>query len=192
MVRFSVTFGKVVSMSKIGRKPISLTSAKVQIKGKLVSITGPKATFEHELPEGIVASLEDKNLQIQVEHDSRRSRMLWGLHRALIANKVKGAETGFEKKLTIVGLGFKAQLAGKKLNLTLGYTHKIDYEMPNDVTVEIDKTGQHLMFRSTDKFSLGNVCDAVRSFRPPEPYKGTGIVREGEVVIRKAGKTKAK
>ncbi len=178
-------------MSKIGRKPISLTSAKVDVQGNLVTITGPKATFAHELPEGIVASLKDKNLHVEVKHDSRRSRMLWGLHRALLANQVKGAEIGFEKKLTIVGLGFKAQLAGKKLTLTLGYTHKIDYEMPKDVTVEIDKTGQQLMFRSTDKFSLGNVCDAIRSFRPPEPYKGTGIIREGEVVIRKAGKTKA-
>ncbi|MBM3892960.1 50S ribosomal protein L6 [Candidatus Dependentiae bacterium] len=82
-------------------------------------------------------------------------------------------------------------LNGKKLVLTLGYTHKVDYDMPDDVTVEIDKSGQNLVFRSADKFSLGNVCDAVRSFRPPEPYKGTGIMKEGEKIFRKAGKTKS-
>jgi large subunit ribosomal protein L6 len=117
--------------------------------------------------------------------------MVWGLHRALLANMIKGAETGFEQKMTIVGLGFKALLSGKKVTLTLGYTHKIDYELPEKVTLEVDKTGQMLTFRSSDKFILGNVCDAIRSFRPPEPYKGTGIIRAGEVVIRKAGKTKA-
>ncbi len=179
-------------MSKIGKRPIPLTSAKVQVENNLVTITGPKATFKHELPLGIGALLEDKLLCISAaDSTSRRLRTLWGLHRALLANKVKGAEIGFEKRLIIVGLGFKAQLAGKKVTLTLGYTHKIDYELPNEVTIEIDKTGQMLTVRSVDKFVLGNVCDAIRAFRPPEPYKGTGIIREGEVVRRKAGKTKS-
>jgi len=113
------------------------------------------------------------------------------MNRALLANKIKGVETGFEQKITIVGLGFKAQMAGQKLTLTLGYTHKIDYTVPKEVSIEIDKTGQLLTVRSSDKFMLGNVCDAIRSFRPPEPYKGTGVIREGEVIVRKAGKTKA-
>ncbi len=178
-------------MSKIGKRAIPLTSAKVQIEGNNVTVTGAKASFKHELPDGFSATVEGKNLQITAAQKNRRARMLWGLHRALLANKVKGAETGFEKKLTIVGLGFKAQLAGRKVTLTLGYTHKIDYELPAEVTLEIDKTGQNLIFRSSDKFQLGNVCDAIRSFRPPEPYKGTGIIREGDVIIRKAGKTKA-
>jgi large subunit ribosomal protein L6 len=178
-------------MSKIGRKPITFTTAKIQVQGNVVTIAGQKVNFKHELPAGIVATLQDKTVRLSAEENTRQSRILWGLHRALIANKIKGAETGFEQKLTIVGLGFKAQAAGKKLTFTLGYTHKIDYELPNEVTVEIDKTGQLLMVRSADKFILGNVCDAIRSFRPPEPYKGTGIIRDGEVVLRKAGKTKA-
>jgi large subunit ribosomal protein L6 len=179
-------------MSKIGRKPIPVTSAKVQIEGNLVTISGTKGTFKHELPFGVTLKHEGKELLVGVEHDTRRNRMVWGLHRALLANKIKGVETGFEQKLIIVGLGFKAQLAGRKITLTLGYTHKIDYELPDEVTLEIDKSGQQLMFRSADKFILGNVCDAIRSFRPPEPYKGTGIMRAGETIIRKAGKTKAK
>lgn len=178
-------------MSKIGKKPISLTSAKVQVQGHSVTIAGPKITLVHELPEGLSASVEGKDFFVRANNNSRKDRMVWGLHRALLANKVKGAESGFEQKVTIVGLGFKAQLAGKKVTLTLGYTHKIDYELPDEVTLEIDKSGQTLMFRSSDKFMLGNVCDAIRSFRPPEPYKGTGIIRAGEVIIRKAGKTKA-
>lgn len=178
-------------MSKIGRRPIPITSAKITIDGSLMTIAGAKISFKHELPVGVKANLEGKELLVSVEHVTRRSKMLWGLHRALIANKVKGVETGFEQKIIIVGLGFKAALSGKKLVLTLGYTHKIDYEMPDDVTVDIDKTGQNLVFRSADKFSLGNVCDAVRSFRPPEPYKGTGVMKEGEKIFRKAGKTKS-
>ncbi|NDD53530.1 50S ribosomal protein L6, partial [bacterium] len=163
----------------------------ITIDGNLLTIAGSKTTFQHELPEGILVQQQDKELLVTVERDTRRHRMLWGLHRALLANKVKGVETGFEQKLIIVGLGFKGQLVGQKLVLTLGYTHKIEYAMPDNVTVEIDKSGQQMMFRSADKFALGNVCDAVRAFRPPEPYKGTGIMREGEKIFRKAGKTKS-
>jgi large subunit ribosomal protein L6 len=178
-------------MSKIGKKAITITSAKVQIQGNLITISGPKGSFKHELPQGLSASLDGKNFFVTSEKKDRKDRVVWGTHRALLANKIKGVETGFEQKITIVGLGFKAQIAGQKLTLTLGYTHKIDYTMPKEVSIEIDKTGQLLTLRSNDKFMLGNVCDAIRSFRPPEPYKGTGVIREGEVIVRKAGKTKA-
>lgn len=178
-------------MSKIGKKAIALTSAKIQVQNNRLTISGPKGSFTHELPKGLTATLEDKNLYIKSERNDRQSRTVWGLHRALLANKVKGVETGFEQKMTIVGLGFKAQQAGSKLTFTLGYTHKIDLVLPKEVTIEIDKTGQLLTLHSIDKFMLGNVCDAIRSFRPPEPYKGTGIVKEGTVIFRKAGKTKA-
>jgi large subunit ribosomal protein L6 len=178
-------------MSKIGKKPIPFTSAKILVEGKKLKISGSKASFDHELPQNLNVVIDENFLIVSALENTRETRTLWGLHRALLANKIKGAETGFEQKLTIVGLGFKAALAGKKVTLTLGYTHKIDYELPNDVALEIDKTGQMLTFKSANKFSLGNVCDAIRSFRPPEPYKGTGIIREGEVIVRKAGKTKA-
>lgn len=178
-------------MSKIGRKPIAFSAAKIEITGNDIAINGPKAQFVHTLPEGLMAEIDEKNLKISMNNPSRNTKMLWGLHRALLANKVKGAETGFEQKMTIVGLGFKAILTGSKVVFSLGYTHKIEYELPKEVTLEVDKSGQVLMFRSSDRFILGNVCDAVRSFRPPEPYKGTGIIRDGEVILRKAGKTKS-
>ncbi len=178
-------------MSKIGRMPIALTSAKVTINGSKVTVDGGKVKFEHDLPETIKASMADGFLKLTIAEDTRENRMMWGLHRALLANKVQGVEKGFEKKLTIVGLGYKAVQAGKKLTFSLGYTHKIDYELPASVSVEIDKTGQILVLKSPDKFELGNAADAIRSFRPPEPYKGTGVIREGEYVRRKAGKTKS-
>lgn len=181
---------KVTNMSKIGRKPIPFKTAKVEVTGNTIKISGGKTNFVHELPVGLTAKVLDKTLCVDSKEKDRQARVLWGLHRALLANKIKGVETGFEQKITIVGLGFKAQLAGKKMTLTLGYTHKIDYELPAEVTVEVDKTGQNLVVRSADKLLLGKVCNAVRSFRPPEPYKGTGIMKEGEVIIRKAGKTK--
>lgn len=178
-------------MSKIGRKPIPVSKANIAVSGSQVTIKGPLAQFVHELPERLELVLVDGFARVNLigEHD-KPGKMIWGLHRALLANKIKGAETGFEKKLTIVGLGYKAILAGTKMTFSLGYTHKIDYELPEGVKVEIDRTGQQLLFKCADKFILGNVCDAVRSFRPPEPYKGTGIIREGEVILRKAGKTK--
>jgi large subunit ribosomal protein L6 len=178
-------------MSKIGRKPIPLKTAKIEIHNNTVKISGGKVDFVHELPVELTAKVLDKALCLESEKKTRAAGVLWGLHRALLANKVKGVEVGFEQKIIIVGLGYKAQLTGKKMLLTLGYTHKIDYELPSEVTVDIDKTGQVLLFKSPDKFLLGKVCDTVRSFRPPEPYKGTGIMKEHEKIIRKAGKTKA-
>jgi large subunit ribosomal protein L6 len=178
-------------MSKIGRKAIPFSSAKIEIQGNTVLVNGPKAKFTHELPHVIGVSVEDGALQLSVKKDTRENRMLWGMHRALLANKVKGAETGFEKKIKIVGLGYKAQLAGKKLTFSLGYSHKIDYELPEGVDVKLDKTGQNLVFSSSNKLLLGDVCSHIRKLRPPEPYKGTGIIVGDEVIIRKAGKTKA-
>lgn len=178
-------------MSKIGRRPIALTSAKVEVKGNHIKVSGPKGNLAHDLPECLGVELKNNSLVVSIKEDEgRESNMLWGLHRALLANKVKGVESGFELNLKIVGLGFKAQLAGKKLTFSLGYSHKIDYELPVGVDVVVDKTGQLLNFKSTDKFLLGKTCDSIRSLRPPEPYKGTGIMRENEVIRRKAGKSK--
>lgn len=176
-------------MSKIGRKPIPFTSAKITIEGNKVLISGPKAKFEHELPKGLVAKVDGNTLVLSIDNGEKELRAQWGLNRALLANKIQGAEKGFEQQVNIVGLGYKAQLSGKKMVFTLGYSHKIDLTLPEGVTVTIDKPGQKLVFQSHDKMLLGNVCDKVRSLRTPEPYKGTGIMRDGERIIRKAGKT---
>lgn len=180
-------------MSKIGRTAIPLTGVTVTVNGSHISIKGAKKEVTHELPSELSATVANGALKLTL-HDGveeRHGKTLWGLHRALIANEIKGLGVGFKRTLKIVGLGFKAQKQGDSLVLTLGYSHKIEYTMPKTVSVEIDKTGQLMTFASQDKLALGNVCAAVRAFRLPEPYKGTGIMFEDEQLIRKAGKAKA-
>ena len=176
-------------MSKIGRKPIKLSSANVEVKGKKITIKGQKVTFAHELPAEIEATIADKQLLVTCNEANKKANALWGLHRSLLANKVKGVETGFERIVKIVGLGYKAQLSGKKLVFSLGFSHKVEYQLPDGVSVNVNKPGQLLTFKSHDKSLLGNVCDKIRDFKPPEPYKGYGIMLADEIVRRKAGKT---
>ncbi len=179
-------------MSKIGRKPIAVTSAKVEIIGNIIKLSGAKGNLEHEVPAGVmVTQQENKALLVSVESPTRQNKMLWGLHRALLANKVKGVETGFTLGIKIVGLGYKAQASGQKMTFILGYSHKVYYELPKGVSVDIDRSGQNMTLSSIDKWLLGSAGDQIRKLRLPEPYKGTGIIREHDVIIRKAGKAKA-
>ena len=180
-------------MSKIGRKPIPVADVKVDIAGQEVHYKGKKSSGSHTLPASLKVELIDNKLVMQPVNKkeiSREVKTMWGTQRALLANKLIGAQTGFEKQLQINGLGFKAILSGKKLELSLGYSHKINFVLPDLVTLDIDKTGQLLTFKSTDKELVGAVCDHIRRYRPPEPYKGTGIKRVEEVIRRKAGKAK--
>lgn len=184
-------------MSKIGRKPIDLGSVTVELNGQNIDYKGKKVSGSYALPEALQAQVTDNKLQLVVNHaklDRKMSRdinRIWGLHRALLANQLKGANQEFERKLEINGLGFKAALAGSKATFTLGYTHKIEYDLPKEVSMEIDRTGQKLTLKSYNKELLGHVCSQIRAMRKPEPYKGTGIKYAEEVIVRKAGKTKA-
>ncbi len=180
-------------MSKIGRKPIHLGAVHIKLDGQAVHYKGAKSSGIHELPSFIKPVLQDKDLILEIAAPLRTSEnnRYWGLHRALLANAIRGADTGFTKQIQINGLGFKAVLSGNKVTFTIGYTHKIDVALPKEVTLEVDKTGQLLTFKSSDRRLLGEICDKVRSLRPPEPYKGTGIKYMNEVIVRKAGKTKA-
>lgn len=183
-------------MSKIGRKAIETKDLDVKIQGQNIVYKGPNFSGQHELPYFLKAELEGSSLFISFKDDyskklQRENKSHWGLHRALLANKLAGARKDFEKQVRITGLGFKAQLTGSKVQFSLGYTHKIDLDLPKGVKLEIDKTGQILNFKSPEKDLLGFFCDKVRSLRPTEPYKGTGIKFEGEVIFRKAGKAKS-
>ncbi len=180
-------------MSKIGRKPIALGNVSVQVHDNVVTFKGPKASGSHTLPQDLAAEVVDKMLVISVKSKeiSRDDKRIWGLHRALLANDIKGADVGFTKQLQINGLGFKASVSGNKAVFTLGFTHRIELPLPKEVTMEVDKTGQLLTFKSANRELLGEICDKVRSMRPPEPYKGTGVKYITEVIKRKAGKAKA-
>lgn len=178
-------------MSKIGRKPIELGGVTVEINGREIKYKGKKASGTHVIDELLQAELQGKELYITPAKVTSDTNRVWGLHRALLNNKIQGADTGFKKQLRIVGLGYKATLAGSKVQFALGYSHKIDFDLPKDVTVEIDKSGQIMTFDSFNKDLLGQVCSDVRALRPPEPYKGTGIQYANETIIRKAGKAKS-
>lgn len=181
-------------MSKIGRKPIDIRNIQVDIKGQEILFKGPKSQGVYLLPKELHAELKDHAIALvpsKIGLQSRDCNRIWGLNRALLANKLKGASIEFEKKLEINGLGFKAALSGSKLVLTLGYSHKIDFDLPKNISVEIDKTGQKLTIKSFDKELVGQICSQIKSKRLPEPYKGTGIKLATEKLLRKAGKTKA-
>jgi large subunit ribosomal protein L6 len=180
-------------MSKVGLKAIKLEKAVVNIDGRNLSIKGPKGYLEYTLPEGVVATLENSSLFVRPVDGNSRSRatkISWGMSRAILANKVKGVETGFETKINIVGLGYKAVLSGNNLSFSLGYSHKIDLEIPEGLLVNVSKTGQEILVNSIERLSLGNFCAKVKALRSVEPYKGTGIFLEGEKIHRKAGKAK--
>ncbi len=178
-------------MSKIGRRPIALKDVKIELKGQELHYTGKHASGMHLIPSTLTVLIENGSLTISANAKVRDINQLWGLHRALVANKISGAHTLFEKQVQIVGLGFKGISKGpQNIEFSLGYSHKVDYVVPVGVTYEIDKTGQLLTFRSCNKELVGSVCGELRLLRPVEPYKGTGIRVTTDVVRRKAGKTK--
>lgn len=178
-------------MSKIGRRPINIQDAQVEIKGNEIHYKGKLVTGVHQLDRLLTAELKGKELYLTPKKVTQDTNRIWGLHRALLANKIKGAQSEFEKKLIINGLGFKAALTGSKMQFSLGFSHKINFDLPAQVRVEIDKSGQIMVFKSAYKDLLGQVCSDIRAMRPPEPYKATGIKYETEVIIRKAGKAKS-
>lgn len=178
-------------MSKIGRKPIALDTVRVEIKGQEIVYKGPRAEGIHVLPANLSATVKENELLIVPVTDNREVNREWGLHRALLANKIQGAAKDFEKQINIVGLGFKALKVKDGLEFSLGFSHKIPFSLPHLITVDIDKTGQILTVKSVDKELLGLVCSRICKLRPVEPYKGTGIHCAGDYIRRKAGKSNA-
>jgi len=191
VAKLFVLFGRNATMSKIGRKPIDLGSVQVEIQGSEIRYKGKNLAGSYQLPHELKAEMRDKKLVILSAGDvNSQVNQAWGLHRVLLANEIQGADKKFEKILKIVGLGFKAMVTGSKIQFSLGFSHKIDYVLPADVSGAVDKTGQILTLSSVDKESLGLVGSQIRALRPPEPYKGTGIQYATEVVRRKVGKAK--
>jgi large subunit ribosomal protein L6 len=176
-------------MSRIGQKPITVPDkVKITVQGPLVNIEGPRGKLKHTLPEGIVAKLEGKELLVSKTGETRQHKALHGLSRSLLANFVQGANEGFQKKLEIQGVGFKAALQGKALNLNLGFSHPVIYSVPDDIKVTVtDNT--NILVEGADKQKVGAVAADIRAYYPPEPYKGKGVRYAGEQIIRKEGKT---
>lgn len=178
-------------MSKVGRKPILFQDVKVSVNGQEIAYSGKYASGVHVIPQQLEIKFGNGDISLVPYKMDRMSKCLWGLHRALLANKIQGAQTPFERQVQIVGLGFKAIPKGDKIEFSLGYSHKVNFDIPKGVTLDVDKTGQMLTFKSSNKELLGHVCGQLRFLRPVEPYKGTGIRLATDVIIRKTGKTKA-
>jgi large subunit ribosomal protein L6 len=178
-------------MSRIGKLPIEIApGVKVSIGADRVEVQGPKGTLSHALPRGITAQMEEQQMMIQRKNDSKRQRALHGLARALLANAVHGVTTGFSRNLEIHGVGYRAQLAGKSLNFNLGYSHPIEFPVPEGITVTVDKNTR-LSISGCDRQQVGQVAADIRALRPPDVYKLKGIRYENESLRKKAGKTGA-
>jgi large subunit ribosomal protein L6 len=177
-------------MSRVGRKPVVLPKGvNVNVAGRDVTVKGPRGELRRALPTGVSVKVEGAAIHVSRDDDSRENRSKHGLARALVANMVNGVTTGFERKLEINGVGYRAEVAGQKLNMALGFSHPIEYELPKQVTAKVEKNVVTLT--SFDREVLGETAAKIRSFRPPEPYKGKGVKYAEETIRRKVGKTGA-
>lgn len=175
-------------MSRIGKKPIAIPQGvKIQVEGQVVRAEGPKGKLAQTVPPRLGARLADGHLVVTREGDDRTARALHGLTRALIANMVTGVKDGFERKLEIVGIGYRAQMTGKNIQLALGYSHPIIFPLPEGITAEVDRQTA-ITLRGADKGLLGETAAKLRALRKPDPYKGKGIRYAGEYVRKKVGK----
>ena len=176
-------------MSRIGKLPIEIPKgAKVEIKGRRVEISGTKGALGYTLVPGVDVNIEDNKIRVTRHSESKLHRSLHGLTRALLANMVTGVTSGFTRLLEIQGVGYRAELQGKVLKLSLGYSHEILIAPAPGITITLEGNTK-INISGFDKQLVGETAALIRSFRPPEPYKGKGVRYAGETVRRKAGKT---
>ncbi len=176
-------------MSRIGRQPIVIPkNVKVKIDGKTVSVEGSKGALQWELPVRVEASVNGQTVVVLRDGDDAQARSLHGLSRALVCNMIKGVSEGFVKKLEIQGVGFKANVQNDSVNMVLGFSHPIEYRIPRQIRVVVEENTR-ITVEGPDKALVGKVAAELRSYYPPEPYKGKGVRYVGERVERKEGKT---
>ncbi len=178
-------------MSRIGKKPVPIAKGvKIDKQEGMIKVSGPKGELSTRVPSTIGIEVSENEIIIKRSSDLKSQRALHGTWRALVNNMVKGVTEGFQKKLEIVGVGYKAEMKGKKIQFALGYSHPILFEPPAGIKVEI-ASPTSLTVSGIDRQLVGQVAAKLRSFRPPEPYKGKGVKYEGEYIRRKAGKAAA-
>jgi large subunit ribosomal protein L6 len=176
-------------MSRIGKQPIAIPpKVKVEVNGQKILVEGPKGRLDWELPRRTSLKVEGGKIVVSRAGDDAQARSLHGTSRALVNNMVKGVSEGFVEKLEIQGVGFKAAVQGKVVNLALGFSHPINYNIPDQIKVTVEENTK-ITIEGPDKKVVGQVASEIRSFYPPEPYKGKGVRYAGEHVQRKEGKT---
>jgi large subunit ribosomal protein L6 len=176
-------------MSRIGKQPIQVTKGlNVKIQGSRISVKGPKGELTWEFPPEMKVSVQDERLLVERPSDTKRLKALHGLTRNILANMVKGVNEGYQKVLEITGVGYRSQIQGKKLIMSLGYSHPVEYFLPEGITAEIDAKKNRITLNGIDRQLVGQVAANIRQLRPPDPYKGKGIRYDREMVKLKAGK----
>jgi large subunit ribosomal protein L6 len=177
-------------MSRIGKKPVAVPSGvTANVEGQNVKVKGPKGALSFLVPDEVSVKLEDGKVQVDPRNETKRARSMWGTSRTMVANLVTGVTKGFERKLEITGVGYRAAVQGKNLQLALGYSHDVVYPIPEGIQIATPKPTE-ITITGIDSQKVGQVAAEIRGFRPPEPYKGKGVKYAGEYIFRKEGKKK--
>ena len=177
-------------MSRIGKRPVAVPSGiTANVSGQTVKVKGPKGALEVVLHDDVSVKLEEGRIKIDPRNETKRARSQWGTSRTLVANLIAGVSKGFEQKLEINGVGYRAAVQGKNLQLALGYSHDVVYPIPEGITILTPKPVE-IVISGIDRQKVGQVAAEIREFRPPEPYKGKGVKYANERIFRKEGKKK--
>ena len=177
-------------MSRIGKKAVSVPSGvTANVEGQTVKVKGPKGSLQVVLPDDVAVKMDKGAIKVDPRNETKRARSMWGTSRTLVSNLMTGVTKGFERKLEITGVGYRAALQGKNLQLALGYSHDVVYPVPEGIAITTPKPTE-ILVTGIDKQKVGQVAAEIRAFRGPEPYKGKGVKYEGEYIFRKEGKKK--
>lgn len=177
-------------MSRVGKYPVSIPSGiEVSMEGRIVSAKGPKGTLSYTVTGDVDVKIEDNKVFVLPRNKERQTRMLWGTNRSRIQNLVTGVSVGFKKDLELVGVGYRANVAGNMLNIQLGFSHDVQYPIPQGVEIKCEKPTA-ISILGADLQQIGQIASEIRSYRKPEPYKGKGVKYVGEFILRKEGKKK--
>jgi large subunit ribosomal protein L6 len=177
-------------MSRIGKKAVPIPSGvTASVEGQTVKMKGPKGALQYIVPDDIIVKMENGAIKVDPRQETHRARAMWGTSRTLVSNLVTGVTKGFETKLEITGVGYRAAVQGKNLQLALGYSHDVNYPIPEGIAIATPKPTE-IVVSGIDKQRVGQVAAEIRAFRSPEPYKGKGVKYAGEFIFRKEGKKK--
>ncbi len=177
-------------MSRIGKKPVELPSGvEASVSGQTIEVKGPKGSRSFRATDDVTLSVADNAVSVEPRGKSKRARQQWGMSRTMVQNLVEGVSNGFKKELELSGVGYRAQMQGNTLKLSLGYSHDVNFEVPEGVTVTSAKPTE-ITVEGIDQQLVGQVAANIRGWRKPEPYKGKGIKYKGEYIFRKEGKKK--
>ncbi len=177
-------------MSRIGKKPVVVPAGvTAKVEGQSISVKGGKGALSFTAPDDVSVTLADNQIGVSPRNETKRARAMWGMTRSIVNNLVIGVSKGFERKLEITGVGYKAAVAGKNLQLSLGYSHDVTFPIPEGIAIVAPKPTE-LSISGIDKRQVGQIAAEIRALRPPEPYKGKGVKYAGEFIFRKEGKKK--